>query len=769
VEIRRVRALLGPNLWADTPVAETWLDLSADPPQGFIDAAARLRARLAAWLPSITLPRRPPADQAAKHTRWVAQLFLALMQGLAAQAAELPEEPVFAQLRRTSEARVYRLAYPLVDGAPPQSVADTALTILQAALTDTPVDLPAALGTLQAQARDARPSASCVALLRAARGRGIPARRLARDALQLGYGARQRRLLGSTTGRDDETAGGDEAGQTSDRDLLQTLLACIGVACTAAPVTGAHHRLLVAGRRVLAALTWQPGRTDNGGGATVTDATALLHPEVCARAVDAVRVLGLERAEVRVVAADLSRPMELQAGQISEVIANPRLDLYLQTVRGQPVAEAFLETLYRPGDTGRIPIVAVSGTNGKTTVTRLIAHGLTISGRFVGMTCTDGIYLADRRIDTDDCSGPKSARLVLLNPEVEAAVLETARGGILREGLGFDACDVAVLTNIGEGDHLGLGAIDTVEELAEVKQTVVRAVAPWGTAVLNAADPLVAAMASRCKGTVLFFARAATHPRLIEHRQQGGRVAFTQGTDLILAEGEAHRLALPLARIPLTRGGRIGFQVENCLAGASALWSLGLPMEALCAALETFGTDLDKSPGRFNVVSLNGATAVFDYGHNPSALLAMIDALAVFPHRRRIAVYSAAGDRRDADLIRQGELLGRAFDQVILYEDHYTRGRLPGEIMSLFRQGLANGDRVAEVQSVQGWQRAVETALWTAQPGDLLLIQADQIDETVAYVRTRLAQDPTCGEPPLHRPASTDAAGAEGPATLVQA
>ncbi len=183
------------------------------------------------------------------------------------------------------------------------------------------------------------------------------------------------------------------------------------------------------------------------------------------------------------------------------------------------------------------------------------------------MTCTDGIYLADRRIDTDDCAGPKSARLVLLNPQVEAAVLETARGGILREGLGFDACDVAVVTNIGEGDHLGLGWIDTVAELAEVKQTVVRGVAPGGTAVLNADDPLVARMARHCKGEVLFFARDGSHPLILRHRRDGGRVAFVRGQDLILAAGATESVLLPLDRIPLTRGGRIGFQVENVLAG----------------------------------------------------------------------------------------------------------------------------------------------------------------------------------------------------------
>jgi len=767
VDIRRVRALLGPNLWADFPVVEVWFDLADHPPGEWQVSAGRLRAQLGARLTGLTLPRRPPADPThplyeRRHQRWLAQVLLATILELAAQSGA---RPGFSRVRRTSEPGVYRLAFSLVEGAPPQACAAAALDLVQTVLAAPDAEVPNPVDGLRALAREAGPTPTCAALLGAARARNIPARRLPGGVLQLGYGARQRRL--PCAGLASSALIAERAG--TDRDLLEALLACAGLGCAPAPVTGAHYRVLVAGQRILAALSWQPGRGGNGSGPTVTDVSGLIHGDVRARALDAARALGLETAEVRLAVADITRPLAAQGGLISDVIALPPLDLYVESVRSRPIAAAFLETLYRPGETGRIPIVAVSGTNGKTTVTRLIAHGLSVSGRFVGMTCTDGIYLADRRIDTDDCAGPQSARLVLLNPQVEAAVLETARGGILREGLGFDACDVAVVTNIGEGDHLGLGWVDTVAELAEVKQTVVRGVAPGGTAVLNAADPLVARMAGACKGSVLFFARDGGHPLIARHRREGGRAAFVRGQDLILATGEAEWVLLSLPQVPLTNGGRIGFQVENCLAGAATLWGLGLPRETIRAALETFGADLEKSPGRFNVLSINGATVVFDYGHNPSALLAMIEALAAFPHRRRLAVYSAAGDRRDLDLVRQGEILGRAFDQVILYEDHCTRGRLPGEIMSLFARGLAAGDRVREVQTIHGWQNAVEAALWLAQPGDLILVQADVIDETVDYVRARLAADQRFQALPLHRLALPGAAGAERPAPLAQA
>lgn len=737
-----MRVLPGPNLWADFPVVEVWCDLSEPPLGDWFPAATRLRTGLATLLPGLGLPRRPAVDPDHPQYRprceqWLAQVLLETIRGLLAQIAE---RPGFAAVRGTSESGVYRLAYQFVEATPTEASVGTALEIIRALLAGTDYPLAARLDELRIQTLDAAPSPTCVALAAAARARGIPTRRLPGNLLLLGHGASQRRVPCQSL-----SAG---AG-TENRALLSALLASAGLCCTEEPVAGPHYRVLIAGRRVLATLSWQPGPGGNGSGPEVRDVSALVHAEVRARTLDAVRALGLETAEVRLVTADITQPLASQGGLIAEVVAAPPLDLYLDTVRSPPIAAAFLDTLFPRGENGRIPIVAVSGTNGKTTVTRLVAHGLSISGRFVGMTCTDGIYLADRRIDRDDCSGPRSARRVLLNPQVEAAVLETARGGILREGLGFDACDVAVVTNLGEGDHLGLGWIDTLEALAEVKQTVVRAVAPGGTAVLNAGDPLVARMASHCPGRVLFFSRDGHLSLIQRHRREGGRVAFVRDHQLILAEGRVEWPFLPLRQVPLTSGGRIGFQVENCLAGAAALWSLGLAPVTIAAALETFGADLDKSPGRFNVLSINGATAVFDYGHNPSALLAMIEALQHFPHRRRIAVYSAAGDRRDCDLIRQGEILGGAFDRVILYEDHYTRGRPPGEIMALFAQGLEVGDRVKEIETIQGWQQAVEAALWQVQPGDLILVQADAIDETVEYVRARLADNPAWqGSPP---------------------
>ena len=240
------------------------------------------------------------------------------------------------------------------------------------------------------------------------------------------------------------------------------------------------------------------------------------------------------------------------------------------------MGEAIISMMFKPGEDARIPVVAVAGTNGKTTTARLIGNILTRNGKRVGMTSTDGVYIEGRRIDTGDCSGPKSARNVLLHPGVDAAVFETARGGVLREGLGFDRCNVAVVTNIGMGDHLGLNYITTVEDLAVVKRVIVENVAKSGYAVLNAADPHVASMAATCPGSVIFFACDRFQPIMATHRAQGKRVVYAEGDSIVCAEGK-NELRIPLASIPITRGGTIGFQVENAMAATAAGWALGLP------------------------------------------------------------------------------------------------------------------------------------------------------------------------------------------------
>jgi cyanophycin synthetase len=869
MEFRKVLALRGPNLWANFPVLEAWVDLGElkDSPS---DRLPGFNDRLMAWLPTMIEHRCGLGYRGGFFERLRTGTYQGhILEHVALELQCLAGCDVgFGKARETSEEGVYKVVVEYEEEAVGRAALESARALLAAAVQDRPFDVAAEVAQLRALYHRVGLGPSTRSIVEAAQARGIPAQRLNEGSLvQLGYGARQRRILAAETDRTGAIA--QEIAQ--DKELTRSLLRSIGVptpegrpvadaddAWAAAqeiggPVVvkpqygnqgrgvatnlttreqvltayqaalretetqsvvverfapGADFRLLVVGDRVVAAARREPAQVQGDGrhsvadlveianrdprrgedhatvlskikldaialavladqgyspdsvppagarvlirrnanlstGGTAEDVTDQVHPEVAARAVEAARMVGLDVAGVDVVALEIARPLEGQGGVIVEVNAAPGLRMHLEPSSGmaQPVGRAIVDLMFAPGQDGRIPIAAVTGVNGKTTTTRLIAHLLTVPGLRVGMTCTDGIYIDGRRIEAGDCSGPLSARSVLMNPMVEAAVLETARGGILRAGLGFDRCDVAVVTNIGEGDHLGLSDVNDLETLAQVKRTIVEVVAPGGAAVLNAADPLVAAMAAKCKcpGGVIYFAQDGDHPVLVAHRADGGRAAFARDGELVLAEGPREEPLMPLADVPLTHGGRIGFQVENALAAAAAGWALGLPREVLRAGLASFAAEMETVPGRFNLLEINGATVVIDYGHNPSALLALIEALDQFPHQRRTAVYTAAGDRRDCDMIRQAEILGDAFDAVILYEDHYLRGRPEGEIIALFRRGLAAGSRVAEVREFRGALKSVEAALRSARPGDLILIQADVIDETLDFVRRYLA------------------------------
>ncbi len=491
-------------------------------------------------------------------------------------------------------------------------------------------------------------------------------------------------------------------------------------------------------------------------GGSAADVTDLVHPEVAARVIDGVRMVGLDIAGVDVIAQDISRPLEQQGGVIIEINAAPGLRMHLEPSFGQgrAVGEAIVNMMFPNNGSGRVPVIAVTGVNGKTTTTRLSAHILRCWGKKTGLTSTDGIYIDDRRIDDGDCSGPQSARMVLANPVVEAAAFETARGGILREGLGFDHCDAAIVTMIGDGDHLGLMGIDTVEQLARVKRVIVENVAPNGYGVLNAADPLCVAMANYCPGKVLYFARSPEQPALAAHRAKGEKVVFVRDNAIMAAEGSWEAKIADLAAVPMTMGGAIGFQVENAMSAAAAAWTLGVPFQIIRHALETFSANPTKAPGRFNVINFREATIVLDYGHNVSALKALIDGLANFPAERRVILYTATGDRRNQDIIAQGELVADAFDVWVMFQDFSARGRQPGEIAKLLQQGVKPTSRVKQcLECHEGERKAIEMTLDLMQPGDLVVIQVDQVHAAMEWVEHHLNQialaNPTADSNPM--------------------
>ncbi len=371
---------------------------------------------------------------------------------------------------------------------------------------------------------------------------------------------------------------------------------------------------------------------------------------------------------------------------------------------------------------------------------RLITSLLAKSGLRLGMTNTDGVFVDGFEMDSGDCSGPRSARNVLMHPDVDAAVFETARGGLLREGLGFDRCKVAVVTNIGKGDHLGLNYVDTVEELTVLKRVIVQNVGEDGTAVLNATDPQVARMAPVCPGNVTFFARDPGIAVMTEHRARGKRTVSVNDGDIVVAAGRKEVRRIPLSGVPVTRGGALHFQVENVLASVAAAWALGLDWSAIEAALAAFDCDAVTVPGRFNEFRYRGASIIADYGHNPDALIALAQALDAWPGARRTLVISAAGDRRDEDIIDQARIVGASFDDVILYQDAAQRGRADGEVIGLLRQGLAGATRVKSIDEIRGEFFAIDTALTSLGEGDVCLILIDQVDEALAHIAKRVAE-----------------------------
>jgi cyanophycin synthetase len=402
------------------------------------------------------------------------------------------------------------------------------------------------------------------------------------------------------------------------------------------------------------------------------------------------------------------------------------------------VGEAIISMLFKNGQTGRIPLVAVTGTNGKTTTVRLISHLLKARGLRVGMTNTDGVYVDGQCIDTGDCSGPKSARSVLLHPDVDAAVLETARGGVLREGLAFDRCDVAVVTNVGSGDHLGLNYITTVQDLAVLKRVIVQNVSRHGVAVLNAADPNVASMANKTRGAVTFFAQDRHHPVMATHRAQGHAVVYVEEGNLVAARGD-FKHHIPLSKVPVTLGGSIGFQVENVMASVAAVWALKVEWATIEAGLASFSNDNDNAAGRFNLFTYRGATVIADYGHNPDAMAALVQAVQALPATRRSVVISGAGDRRDQDIREQTQILGAAFDEVVLFEDQCQRGRQDGEVIALLREGLKGATRTTESSEIYGEFLAIDTAMDKLKDGELCLILVDQVQEALAHIAAKVA------------------------------
>jgi cyanophycin synthetase len=468
-------------------------------------------------------------------------------------------------------------------------------------------------------------------------------------------------------------------------------------------------------------------------GGTAVDRTNEIHPDNAEIARRAAMIIGLDVAGVDFVCPDISRSVRETGGGIIEINAAPGLRMHVEPSEGAPrdVAKPIIEMLFPRGRSARVPIFAITGTNGKSTVGRMTKHILRYTGCTVGLTSTTGVYVNDILIHEGDATGPRSARMILRDPTVEVAVLETARGGLLREGLAFDEADIGACLNVTP-DHLGLKGIETVEDLADVKSVVVEAVRRGGYSILNADDPLTVRMARRAGGRIIWFSLcggAEMSPMLREHIDDGGMAVVREpgheGGTIVLYDDSRREFVMKTGDIPATLHGMAEFNVANSLAAIAMALAHGVPILTIRSAMSQFRSSFEQNPGRLNVHDAHGFRVIVDYAHNAAGLEALGKVVRGLSHRykRTIGTVSMAGDRRDQDIIELGRIAGGIFDELIFREDPATRGRPRGEVMNLLKQGAEQGGRTLDhIHLIAGEGASTAAALAMGRPGDLIVI-----------------------------------------------
>lgn len=473
-------------------------------------------------------------------------------------------------------------------------------------------------------------------------------------------------------------------------------------------------------------------------GGVAVDVTDQIHYKNVSLVLRAVQTIGLDVAGVDLVTPDISKPIEEEGGAIIEVNAAPGIRMHHYPFRGESrdAGGAIVNSLFPQGENGRIPLAVVTGTNGKTTTTRLLGWMLRNSGHTVGLATTSGVYINDECIIKGDTTGPKSAQAVLRDNRVTAAVLETARGGIVRGGLGYDWADVAVITNISE-DHLGQDGIDTLKDLAHVKSLVLEALPKEGHAVLNADDPHVVDLVGRVRSQVIYFSQKAENVIVRRHLGVGGTAAFVVGGQVVVAKGNEVKKLLAVKEIALTRGGQVAHNLENVLAAVGAAIALGIGLGEIINTLRFFGMDRRHNPGRLEVYETKGITVVVDYGHNPAGFEQVFRWVKRLNKKAIRAVLGVPGDRSDDIILKAGAVAGSFCHWAYLKEDKDLRGRQPGEVAELLRQGVLAGSGgklknvVVECDEVTAFKRALDDA----QPGEVVLIFYEHLEPVLECLR----------------------------------
>ncbi len=484
------------------------------------------------------------------------------------------------------------------------------------------------------------------------------------------------------------------------------------------------------------------GTANLSTGGTSTDVTDIVHPHnifICERIS---RVIGLDICGIDIVATNLSEPLEASGGVVLEVNAAPGFRMHLAPSKGLPrnVASPVIDMLYPTGKSCRIPIIAVTGTNGKTTTTRLIAHIVKNNGHRVGYTTSDGIYVQNSLLQKGDTTGPVSAEFILMDPTVDFAVLETARGGILRAGLGFGKCDVAVVTNIQE-DHMGLSDINTLEEMANVKGVVARAVKHDGYVVLNADNEYCVGIAKTTDCKVAYFSLSENNPIIVEHCRTGGVAAIFEEGYITIKKGDWKFRVEKASHIPLTFGGKVTFMVYNVLSATLAAYTYGFTIEDIRVNLQTFIPSAAQTPGRMNIFNFKEYKVLIDFAHNADGFRGIMEFLTTIEATHKIGIITGTGDRRDNDIRELGRLSAQMFDHIIIRQDKFLRGREADDIVKLLVEGIHEVNPEQSYEYIPKEVEALKHALSIAKPGTFITALSDVIDNAIEIVQSYLDKE----------------------------
>jgi cyanophycin synthetase len=478
-------------------------------------------------------------------------------------------------------------------------------------------------------------------------------------------------------------------------------------------------------------------------GGTAEDITDIVHPANVSMAERISKVIDLDICGIDIMTTDISKPLSETGGAVLEVNAGPGFRMHLAPTTGLPrnVAGPVIDKLFpKQGDTGRIPITAITGTNGKTTTSRLFAHMAKMKGYRVGYTTSDGVYVQNRLLMTGDCTGPASAEFVLKDPTVNFAVLECARGGLLRAGLGFKKCDVAIVTNVS-ADHLGLKGIHTIEQLAKVKGVVPETVLPEGYAILNADDDLVYEMRRSLECNVALFSMDENNSRIKALQRRGGVTAVYENGFVTICKGAWKMRVMRAVDIPLTYGGKADFMIQNVLAAVLAAHVQGISIEDMKTALETFIPSAAQTPGRLNLFKFENFSILLDYAHNPSGMRALKQFADNLEATHKVCIIAGIGDRREEDNNLIGSIAAEMSDEIIIRQDKRLRGKTEEELIKMLEDGIKMNNPKIKTTVIPSEKEAITFAVNTAKKGSLIILCSDVVPDALALVQKLKAQE----------------------------